>query len=110
LKAIAKGIDDITSVSSMAGYDIRTEGRSPHAGACLIHLKNRPDRKLTRARSSFFPLARIGPSPFTEPRTHALPISVRSNHTNKCIQEYRAERSVLPLSHCNFGRVVGILH
>jgi HAE1 family hydrophobic/amphiphilic exporter-1 len=47
LGAIAKGIDGITSVSSLAGYDIRTEGRSPHAGTCLIHLKNRPDRKLT---------------------------------------------------------------
>ncbi len=47
LEAVARGIDDITSVSSLAGYDVRTEDLSPHAGTCLIHLKNRPDRKLT---------------------------------------------------------------
>ena len=47
LEAIARGIDDVTSVSSLAGYNIRTEARSPNAGTCLIHLKNRPDRKLT---------------------------------------------------------------
>jgi HAE1 family hydrophobic/amphiphilic exporter-1 len=47
LEAIAKGIDEITSVSSLAGYQIRTEGRGSSAGTCLIHLKNRSDRKLT---------------------------------------------------------------
>ena len=47
LGAIAKGIDEITSVSSLAGYEIRTEGRGSNAGTCLIHLKDRSDRKLT---------------------------------------------------------------
>ena len=47
LEAIAKGIDEITSVSSLAGYQIRTEGRGLNEGTCLIHLKNRSDRKLT---------------------------------------------------------------
>ena len=47
LAKIAKGIDEITSVSSLAGYQIRTEGRRSDAGTCLIHLKNRSDRKLT---------------------------------------------------------------
>jgi multidrug efflux pump subunit AcrB len=47
LAAIAKGIDEITSVSSLAGYQIRTEGRGRNEGSCLIHLKDRPDRKLT---------------------------------------------------------------
>ena len=47
LGAIAKGIDGITSVSSLAGYEIRTEGRDSNAGTCLIHLKDRSDRKLT---------------------------------------------------------------
>ncbi len=41
LGAIAKGIDEITSVSSLAGYQIRTEGRDSNAGTCLIHLKDR---------------------------------------------------------------------
>jgi RNA polymerase sigma factor (sigma-70 family) len=50
LEAIAKGIDEITSVSSLAGYQIRTEGRGSNAGTCLIQLKNRPDRKLTSRR------------------------------------------------------------
>jgi|GEM_PF-5878813 len=47
LGAIAKGIDGIASVSSLAGYDIRTEARGWDAGTCLIHLKNRSNRKLT---------------------------------------------------------------
>ena len=47
LEAIARDIDDVASVSSLAGYDIRTEDRSAHAGTCFIHLKNGPDRKLT---------------------------------------------------------------
>ena len=47
LGAIARGIDGITSVSSLAGYQIRTEGRGSNAGTCLIHLKDRSDRKLT---------------------------------------------------------------
>ena len=47
LGAIARGIDGITSVSSLAGYEIRTEDRDLAAGTCLIHLKDRSDRKLT---------------------------------------------------------------
>jgi RNA polymerase sigma factor (sigma-70 family) len=47
LEAIAKGVDGITSVSSLAGYEIRTGGRGSNAGTCLIRLKNRSDRKLT---------------------------------------------------------------
>ena len=47
LAAIATGIDEITSVSSLAGYEILTEGRGSNAGTCLIHLKNPSDRKLT---------------------------------------------------------------
>ncbi len=47
LGAIARGIDGITSVSSLAGYQIRTEGRDSNAGTCLVHLKDRSGRKLT---------------------------------------------------------------
>jgi hypothetical protein len=47
LAAIAKGIEEITSVSSLAGYEILTEGRGSNAGTCLIHLQNPSDRKLT---------------------------------------------------------------
>jgi multidrug efflux pump subunit AcrB len=47
LGAIARGIDGIDSVSSLAGYQFRTEGRDPNVGTCLIHLKDRSDRKLT---------------------------------------------------------------
>ena len=52
LVAIARGIDGITSVSSLAGYQIRTEGRGWNAGTCLIHLKDRSGRKRTSHRSS----------------------------------------------------------
>jgi HAE1 family hydrophobic/amphiphilic exporter-1 len=39
LQAIAEEIPDIASVSSLAGYEILTEGRGSNAGTCLINLK-----------------------------------------------------------------------
>ncbi len=47
LAAIARGIDGITSVSSLAGYQIRTEDRGSDVATCLIRLKNQSDRKLS---------------------------------------------------------------
>ena len=47
LQAIAKGIEGVTSVSSLAGYEVLTEGRGSNAGTCLINLKPWSDRKLT---------------------------------------------------------------
>jgi HAE1 family hydrophobic/amphiphilic exporter-1 len=47
LQAIAKSIEGITSVSSLAGYEVLTEGRGSNAGTCLINLKKWSDRKLT---------------------------------------------------------------
>lgn len=40
LQHIAQGIDGIASVSSLAGYEILTEGRGSNAGTCLINLKD----------------------------------------------------------------------
>lgn len=40
LQAIAAEIDDIESVTSLAGYEILTEGRGSNAGTCLINLKD----------------------------------------------------------------------
>jgi HAE1 family hydrophobic/amphiphilic exporter-1 len=47
LQAIAKSIEGVTSVSSLAGYEVLTEGRGSNAGTCLINLKSWSDRKLT---------------------------------------------------------------
>ncbi len=47
LGAIARGIDGITSVSSLAGYQIRTAGHGLAVGTCLIRLQDRSGRKLT---------------------------------------------------------------
>ena len=47
LQKIAKGIDGIASVSSLAGYEVLTEGRGSNAGTCLINLKSWSDRKMT---------------------------------------------------------------
>ena len=47
LQAIAQGIEGVSSVSSLAGYEVLTEGRGSNAGTCLINLKNWADRKLT---------------------------------------------------------------
>lgn len=40
LQAIAEEIDGIESVTSLAGYEILTEGRGSNAGTCLINLKD----------------------------------------------------------------------
>lgn len=47
LQQIAKGIEGVESVSSLAGYEVLTEGRGSNAGTCLINLKDWSDRKLT---------------------------------------------------------------
>jgi hydrophobic/amphiphilic exporter-1 (mainly G- bacteria), HAE1 family len=39
LQAIARRVDGVESVSSIAGYEILTEGRGSNAGTCLINLK-----------------------------------------------------------------------
>lgn len=45
LQKMAKGIEGISSVSSLAGYEILTEGRGSNAGTCLINLKDWSERK-----------------------------------------------------------------
>ncbi len=47
LQLIAKRIDGVNSVSSLAGYEVLTEGRGSNAGTCLINLKPWSERKLT---------------------------------------------------------------
>ena len=47
LQAIAKTVEGVVSVSSLAGYEVLTEGRGSNAGTCLINLKNWSNRKLT---------------------------------------------------------------
>lgn len=44
LQQIAVEIDGIKSVSSLAGYEILTEGRGSNAGTCLINLEDWADR------------------------------------------------------------------
>jgi len=45
LKDRTKAVEGVDSVTSMAGYEIMTEGRGSNAGTCLINLKNWKDRK-----------------------------------------------------------------
>lgn len=47
LQAICKKLDAIVSVSSIAGYEVLTEGRGSNAGTCIINLKPWNDRTLT---------------------------------------------------------------
>lgn len=47
LQAICKKFDEITNVTSLAGYEILTEGRGSNAGTCLINLKPWAERKRT---------------------------------------------------------------
>jgi HAE1 family hydrophobic/amphiphilic exporter-1 len=42
---IAQGMEDVQSVSSLAGYEILTEGTGANTGTCLINLKTCEERK-----------------------------------------------------------------
>lgn len=45
LQSIAKQVEGVASVTSLAGYEILTEGRGSNAGTCLINLKDWSERK-----------------------------------------------------------------
>ncbi|AFK04908.1 transporter, hydrophobe/amphiphile efflux-1 (HAE1) family [Emticicia oligotrophica DSM 17448] len=45
LQEICKKVEGVESVSSLAGYEIMTEGRGSNAGTCLINLKNWSERE-----------------------------------------------------------------
>lgn len=45
LQNIAEEVEGIQSVSSLAGYEILTEGRGSNAGTCIINLKDWSERK-----------------------------------------------------------------
>ncbi|MCA9086104.1 MAG: efflux RND transporter permease subunit [Planctomycetaceae bacterium] len=47
LQAICEDLDEITSVTSLAGYEILTQGRGSNAGTCLINLKPWAERERT---------------------------------------------------------------
>ena len=47
LEEIAKEIKEVTSVTSLAGYEVLTEGRGSNSGTCIINLKPWADRKRT---------------------------------------------------------------
>ena len=47
LAKICKDVREVTSVSSLAGYEVLTEGRGSNAGTCLINLKPWTDRNRT---------------------------------------------------------------
>ncbi|QEL19772.1 efflux RND transporter permease subunit [Limnoglobus roseus] len=47
LKEIAKKLNEVTSVTSLAGYEVLTEGRGSNAGTCIINLKDWSKRDKT---------------------------------------------------------------
>ena len=47
LQAVCKQMEEIESVSSIAGYEVLTEGRGSNAGTCIINLKPWADRSLS---------------------------------------------------------------
>ncbi len=50
LQQIAEEVDGIQSVSSLAGYEVLTEGRGSNAGTCIINLKDWSERSHIRKR------------------------------------------------------------
>ncbi len=49
LQKVCEKIDGVQSVSSLAGYEILTEGTGSNSGTCLINLKDWKDRKESAA-------------------------------------------------------------
>ncbi len=47
LREITREVPEVTSVSSLAGYEVLTEGRGSNAGTCIINLKRWQDRTRT---------------------------------------------------------------
>ena len=47
LELIAKEVPEVTSVTSLAGYEVLTEGRGSNSGTCIINLKTWAERKRT---------------------------------------------------------------
>src|SRR5262249_18456672 len=47
LEASAKEIKEVTSVTSLAGYEVLTEGRGSNSGTCIINLKDWAERERT---------------------------------------------------------------
>ncbi|WP_445370226.1 efflux RND transporter permease subunit [Methylomonas sp. HW2-6] len=47
LEEVAEKIDGVQSVSSLAGYEVLTEGRGSNAGTCIINLKDWSERKVS---------------------------------------------------------------
>ncbi len=47
LEKVAEELEDVTSVTSIAGYEILTEGRGSNAGTCVINLKEWSKRDRT---------------------------------------------------------------
>jgi HAE1 family hydrophobic/amphiphilic exporter-1 len=45
LQALASEVEGVLSVTSLAGYEILTEGRGSNAGSCLINLKDWSERE-----------------------------------------------------------------
>jgi hydrophobic/amphiphilic exporter-1 (mainly G- bacteria), HAE1 family len=45
LQKIAQGMEDVKSVSSLAGFEILSEGTGANSGTCLVNLKNWDERK-----------------------------------------------------------------
>jgi len=45
VQKIAQGIEDVESVSSLAGFEILSEGTGSNSGTCLINLKSWDERK-----------------------------------------------------------------
>ncbi|PWA04090.1 efflux RND transporter permease subunit [Flavobacterium psychrotolerans] len=47
LQKVAEGIEGVKSVSSLAGFEMLTEGTGANSGTCLVNLKSWEDRKHT---------------------------------------------------------------
>src|SRR5204862_3451506 len=47
LEEVARELEEVRSVTSLAGYEVLTEGRGSNAGTCIINLRDWSERKRT---------------------------------------------------------------
>jgi HAE1 family hydrophobic/amphiphilic exporter-1 len=47
LEKIAREVPEVASITSVAGYEVLTEGRGSNAGTCILNLKNWSERQRT---------------------------------------------------------------
>jgi HAE1 family hydrophobic/amphiphilic exporter-1 len=97
LLAIAQKEDGVESVSSLAGYEILSEGTSANSGSCLINLKSWKDRKHSAKEiiDDLQKKCRTSPMPTSNSSSrHQFQVTVRPQDLNCVCSTRRATTTI----------------